>query len=86
MITCRQILTDTDTLIYLIDIKREEMISIDILNKRSRYDLGPWSHYKQGFYILSNIHRKYTGLGFYNLKDFTIEWIVTPDCDVELNK
>jgi hypothetical protein len=48
------------------------MISMDILNKRSRYELGPWSHYKQGFYILSNIHRKYTGLGFYNLKDFTI--------------
>jgi hypothetical protein len=55
-------------------IAKKEMISTDIFNGRNRYELGPWSHQEQGFYILSDIDRKYTGLGFYNLNDYTIEW------------
>ncbi len=42
---------------------------------------GPWM--KDGFYLLTNEGREFTGLGFYSLAEGSWSYVFTPDHDVE---
>ena len=86
MINCKQILTDTDSLIWLLDVEKRKMIQLKPLHERNTHQTGPWSVDGRGFYVITNIYREHTGLAFYDIMDMKMEWIVTPDWDIEMVK
>jgi dipeptidyl aminopeptidase/acylaminoacyl peptidase len=48
-----------------------------------KYQPGPWATESAGFYFLSDESREFTGLAFYNLRDYSWQWVETPKWDVE---
>ncbi|MDI3316623.1 MAG: S9 family peptidase [Bacillota bacterium] len=47
------------------------------------YSPGPWKKDGSGFFLLTNQEREFTGLAFYHLAERRMEWLATPDWDVE---
>jgi dipeptidyl aminopeptidase/acylaminoacyl peptidase len=51
--------------------------------KRSRYIVGPWSPGGKGFYVITDLEREHTGLSFYDISKSKLEWIFTPEHNIE---
>ncbi|MDQ6722932.1 MAG: hypothetical protein M3Z01_01525 [Thermoproteota archaeon] len=84
-INCSQLVTLTDYSIWCIDVESRNMEKIDLKNnEKSRFTVGPWSPDGNGFYILSNLNSEFIGLAFYHIDKSQLEWILTPQHDIEL--
>jgi dipeptidyl aminopeptidase/acylaminoacyl peptidase len=84
-INCSQLVTLEDYSIWSIDVESGNMEKIDVENnQKSRFIVGPWSSDGKGFYILSDLNREFIGLAFYHIDRSQIEWIMTPQHDIEL--
>jgi len=83
-INCSQLVTLTDYTIWLLDIHRKEMIQvISPIEEKSRNIVGPWLPDGQGFYVITDLKREYSGLAFYDIGKSKLEWILTPEHDIE---
>ena len=60
------------------------MEKIGLGEEKSRFIVGPWSPNGNGFYILSDSNREFMGIAFYHIDKSQLEWIATPQHDVEL--
>ena len=81
-INCSQSVTDYT--IWLLDIHRKEMIQvISPIEEKSRNIVGPWVPDGQGFYVITDLKREYSGLAFYDISKSNHEWILTPEHDIE---
>jgi len=80
---CSQLVTLTDFAIWLLDIEDRRMLKITPTKEKSRYIVGPWSYDGQGFYISTDLNREHMGLAFYDINYSKLEWILTPDSDIE---
>src|SRR5207249_1321734 len=47
------------------------------------YVPGPWARDGSGFYVLTDEGREFAGLAFFRLASEQVEWIETPEADVE---
>jgi dipeptidyl aminopeptidase/acylaminoacyl peptidase len=56
---------------------------IEEKEEKIRYIVGPWSPDGKGFYVVTDLRREYTGLSFYDISKSKLEWISTPDHDIE---
>ena len=45
--------------------------------------MGPWLPDGQGFYVITDLKREYSGLAFYDIIRSKSEWILTPAHDIE---
>ena len=52
--------------------------------EKSRFIVGPWSPDGKGFYLVSDLKREYASLAFYDLDKSKLEWVLTPQNDIEL--
>jgi hypothetical protein len=78
------LVTLTDYTIWLLDIHRSEMIQvIPPIEEKSRNIVGPWLPDGQGFYVITDLKREYSGLAFYDISKSKLEWILTPEHDIE---
>ena len=86
-LNCFQIITQTEYDIWLLDIDRNEMLQVTPLlseeETKSRNIAGPWLPSGQGFYIISDLRREYAGLALYDINKSKLEWILTPEHDIE---
>ncbi len=83
-INCSQLVTLTDYTIWILDVESREMRNIDLGNAgKSRFMVGPWSADGKGFYVISDLDREFAGVAFYDLDKSKLEWIVTPQHDIE---
>jgi dipeptidyl aminopeptidase/acylaminoacyl peptidase len=73
----------TDSTIYLVDVESGESRELTPHEGEAVYLPGPWTPDGLGLYILSDDGREFTGLGFLHLDGDRIEWVETPDADVE---
>lgn len=80
---CSQLVTLTDYSVWLLNIEENKMLPLTPAREKSRFIVGPWSHDKKGFYMLSDLKREYTGLVFYDIGKSNLEWILTPEHDIE---
>ena len=48
-----------------------------------KYFPGPWSPDGRGFYLLTDRGREYLGLAFFDLAAGDLDWVETPEWDVE---
>ena len=83
MISCLEILNETDTLVRTVDIEKRNMVKTVFVQQRSKNELGPWSSQDYGFYILTDINIEYRGMAFYNVFSSELNWISDPRFDIE---
>ncbi|MGC2570170.1 MAG: prolyl oligopeptidase family serine peptidase [Candidatus Nitrosopolaris sp.] len=86
-LNCSQLTTLTDYDIWLLDIENNEMVQITPLKgmaEKSRFTVGPWSLDGKGFYVISDLQREYASLAFYDTDKSELQWILTPEHDIEL--
>lgn len=77
-------LSTDDCNVHLLDMKTGKKRNLTPHKDRVIYFPGPWSHDGRGFYILSNLGREFSGLGYLAIRNGgEIEWLETPDYDVE---
>ena len=83
-INCSQLVTLTDYNIWLLDVDGRTMIQIiPSIKEKSRNVVGPWSPDGQGFYIVTDLNREYAGLALNDINKSELEWILTPEHDIE---
>jgi Tol biopolymer transport system component len=84
-LNCSQLVTLSDYVIWLLNIENGEMVKVvpseDNVQK-GRFTVGPWSPDGKGFYVISE--REYANLAFYDIGKSKLEWIFTPQHDIEL--
>ena len=86
-LNCSQLITLSDYDIWLLDIENNEMVQITPLKdetEKSRFIVGPWSLDGKGFYVIADLHREYASLAFYDTEKSKLEWVLTPEHDIEL--
>jgi dipeptidyl aminopeptidase/acylaminoacyl peptidase len=84
-LNCSQLVTLTYCDVWLLDVKNRRMSHIDLgNNKKGRFIVGPWSTDEKGFYLISDLKKEFSGLAFYDLDRSELEWILTPQHDIEL--
>ena len=52
--------------------------------QKGRFTVGPWSPDGKGFYVISDLEREFANLAFYDIDKSKLEWILTPQHDIEL--
>jgi Tol biopolymer transport system component len=84
-INCSQLVSLNDYAIWILDVESRDMIKIDLGNtEKDRFIVGPWSADGDGFFVISDFNREFTGVAFYNLDKLKLEWILTPQNDIDL--
>jgi dipeptidyl aminopeptidase/acylaminoacyl peptidase len=84
-LNCSQLITLIDYAIWILDIENNNMVQITPDDKeKSRFIVGPWSPDGKGFYLVSDLKREYANLAFYDLDKSKLEWVLTPQNDIEL--
>jgi dipeptidyl aminopeptidase/acylaminoacyl peptidase len=85
-LNCIQMVTLTDYTVWMLDVEghRMEKIALDNNVDKSRFITGPWHPDGKGFYIISDLNREFAGLAFYDVDKSKLEWIHTPQRDIEL--
>ncbi len=75
--------SNTDFSIYLVDTETGEGRELTPHEDDVRYLPGPWAADGSGFYLRCDEGREYIGLAFFHLDEGRLEWLETPDADVE---
>jgi dipeptidyl aminopeptidase/acylaminoacyl peptidase len=77
---------NTDSDIFLIDVKVRTKQNLTAHTGEIVYSPGPWSREKAkpGFYFTSNERGEFDALGFCDLPSGRRQWIQTPEWDVEM--
>jgi Tol biopolymer transport system component/dienelactone hydrolase len=86
-LNCSQLVTLTDYIIWLLNIENGEMVKVipsEYMIQKGRFTVGPWSPDGKGFYIISDLEREFANLAFYDIDKVKLEWILTPQHDIEL--
>ncbi|HJT85787.1 MAG TPA: S9 family peptidase [Nitrososphaeraceae archaeon] len=86
-LNCIQLVTLTDYTVWIVDVESRKMEKIALDNnvdKSSRFITGPWHPDGKGFFIISDSNREFAGLAFYDVDKSKLEWIHTPQRDIEL--
>jgi dipeptidyl aminopeptidase/acylaminoacyl peptidase len=86
-LNCSQLVTLTDYVIWLLNIENCEMVKVipsEDKMQKSRFTVGPWSPDGKGFYVISDLEREFANLAFYDMYKSKLEWILTPQHDIEL--
>ena len=76
-----EFLGNTNQNLYVLDVNTGEKILATPHEGETIYLPGPWTD--QGFYLLTNEGREFTGLAFYSLADNKWSYVLTPEHDVE---
>jgi dipeptidyl aminopeptidase/acylaminoacyl peptidase len=86
-LNCSQLATLSDYAIWVLNIENREMVKVvpsrDDMQK-GRFTVGPWSLDGKGFYVISDLEREFANLAFYDTEKSKLEWILTPQHDIEL--
>jgi dipeptidyl aminopeptidase/acylaminoacyl peptidase len=86
-LNCSQLVTLTDYVIWLLNTENGEMVKVipsEDKVQKERFTVGPWSPDGKGFYVISDLEREFANLAFYDVDKSKLEWILTPQHDIEL--
>jgi dipeptidyl aminopeptidase/acylaminoacyl peptidase len=86
-LNCSQLVTLTDYVIWLLNTENGEMVKVipsEDKVQKGRFTVGPWSPDGKGFYVISDLEREFANLAFYDVDKSKLEWILTPQHDIEL--
>jgi dipeptidyl aminopeptidase/acylaminoacyl peptidase len=86
-LNCSQLVTLTDYVIWLLNTENGEMVKVipsEDKMQKGRFTVGPWSPDGKGFYVICDLEREFANLAFYDISKSKLEWILTPQHDIEL--
>ncbi len=86
-LNCSQLVTLSDFAIWLLNIENGEMVKVipsEDNTQKGRFTVGPWSPDGKGFYVISDLEREFANLAFYDISKSNLDWILTPQHDIEL--
>jgi dipeptidyl aminopeptidase/acylaminoacyl peptidase len=86
-LNCSQLVTLTDYVIWLLNAENGEMVKVipsEDKMQKGRFTVGPWSPDGKGFYVISDFEREFANLAYYDIDKSKLEWILTPEHDIEL--
>ena len=75
--------SNTDQDLFLCDAATGERRHLTPHEGEIEFSPGPWCPDGRGFWILTDRDREFTGLAFYDLQRGDIEWVETPEWDVQ---
>jgi len=78
-----QAIQNTDQNLWLCDVASGETRLLTPHEASVLNVPGPWRPDGSGFYLLTDRDREHTGLAFYSLDSGALEWVATPEWDVE---
>ena len=76
-----EFLGNTNQNLYVYDVNTGQKVLITPHEQEAIFDPGPWT--QDGFYLLTNEGREFTGLAFYSLAEGSWSYVLTPEHDVE---
>lgn len=82
-VTVVHFLLNTNTDILLYDLKKESAQNLTAHEGEIVFFPGPWRPDSKGFYLISDKDREFKGLAFYDLEKRKLQWVETPEWDVE---
>ncbi|GIF75968.1 S9 family peptidase [Asanoa siamensis] len=75
--------TNSDHLVYVVPIDGGPATLLTPRDEVATYGLGPWMPDGSGFFVLTNAGRQFTGLALMDAATGQLNWIDTPEWDVE---
>jgi dipeptidyl aminopeptidase/acylaminoacyl peptidase len=75
--------TNTDQDLHLVDVETGESRHLTPHDEETKFVPGPWRRDSSGFYLFTDRGREFTGLAFLSLAVGEIEWVETPEWDVD---
>jgi dipeptidyl aminopeptidase/acylaminoacyl peptidase len=81
-LTVMEVSSTTNTEVHLIDVAGETR-HLTPHEGEVMHLPGPWDAEGSGFYLLTDDEREFMGLAFFRIASGAVEWLETPDWDVE---
>lgn len=79
---CLDVVQDNDDeRLHLVNLGTGE--SRALTTRPARVKPGPWAPDGSGFWVSCDLDREFAGLGFFHLSEDRLEWVATPDHDIE---
>jgi dipeptidyl aminopeptidase/acylaminoacyl peptidase len=78
-----QTISNSDTNLYLVDLDSGERRHLTPHEGEVRYSPGPWLSDGSGLYVVSDEGREFNNLAILKLDGSPLEWVQTPDWDIE---
>ncbi len=78
-----QFIQNTDQDLHLCNVETGESRNLTRHEGDIRFEPGPWKPDGSGFYVRSNREREFMGLAFFDVRSNQLEWLETPEWDVE---
>lgn len=75
--------SNTDQTLFLADVERGTSRELTPHEGDVKMFPGPWHPDGHGVYVMSDQDREFLGLGFFDLERNALDWIATPEWDVE---
>jgi len=75
--------TNSETTIFIVDVVSGENRPAIPHSQKAKYEPGPWAADGSGFYLLTDEGREYVGLAYVRVAAGGLEWLETPECDVD---
>jgi dipeptidyl aminopeptidase/acylaminoacyl peptidase len=75
-------ITSTDYNLFLIDVRAKTAHKITPHHEDAAYAMGAWLPNSSGFYFISDEGREFKGIAFYDVRNMTRRWAITPEWDV----
>ena len=75
--------SNTNTGLHLVDVETGDATEIRPHDDDVIMYPGPWSPDGSGFFVISDEGREFAGLAHYDVADERLDWVETPDGDVE---
>jgi dipeptidyl aminopeptidase/acylaminoacyl peptidase len=84
-LTAVQLRSTSDTSVHLIDVQSGDTRELTPHDEDDEafYIPGPWAQDSSGFYLVANEGREFAGLAFYRLDGDGLEWLETPEREIE---
>ena len=84
-LTVLEFRSNSDSSIHLVEVETGETRELTPHGEDDSavYIPGPWAQDSSGFYLVSNEGREFAGVAFYRLDGDGIEWIETPEREIE---
>jgi dipeptidyl aminopeptidase/acylaminoacyl peptidase len=80
---CMEVRGNDDLRLHLVDLAGGGARALTPQEEPAKFAVGPWAPDGSGFWVASDLGREFSGLAFFDLAGDRLEWVETPDWDVE---
>jgi dipeptidyl aminopeptidase/acylaminoacyl peptidase len=80
---CVELRANDDHRLHLVDLDAGTSRALTPDDAQAKFAPGPWAPDGSGFWVISDLGRDFSALAFFDLSGDRLEWVDTPEWDVE---